>query len=112
MRAIWLAKKNELWFLIRDVSAAYGGDNETWLREYTMDVIAAHEADLAPALACFYELMASAPKLPKVTAPVLDDKVPCCSRCGYRPPFCYYVDTGKCSLTHVPCGTLEGKKSE
>lgn len=57
-RAIWIAKKNELCGLIKQVSDAHGGDDVVWLREYAKEVIDAHSDDLNPALDCFRDLVA------------------------------------------------------
>lgn len=104
--ALWIAKRQQLMYLVKKVSDAYGGDDVEWLREYAKDVAEANKDDLQKAIDLFEELLKQAPKelLKTQNKPV---KTYQCEECGYRPPFCRFDLYNKCSniKENVPQGT-------
>lgn len=104
--ALWIAKKQQLFHLVKRVSDAYGGDDVEWLREYAKDVVETNKDDLQKAIDCFEGLLKGAPPKPH-SVRVEAVKVGCCEHCGYRPPFCYFNLNNKCSnlKQNVPQGT-------
>jgi hypothetical protein len=94
--ALWIAKKQQLFHLVKQVSDAYGGDEIEWLREYAKEVVETNKDDLQQAIDCFESLLKGAPqKLRKTSEKPL--KTNFCGQCGYRPPFCYFDRDQKCT---------------
>ena len=94
--ALWIAKKQQLFHLIKRVSDAYGGDEVEWLRVYAKDVVEASKDDLGEAIFVFEYLHGGSPKgLLKTQKKAV--KTGLCVECGYRPPFCRFDLYSKCS---------------
>lgn len=55
-----IAKKNELWSLINQISKFYGGDDKEFLREYAKDIYEACKDDLGTAIECFAKVLSDA----------------------------------------------------
>lgn len=95
-RALWIARRNELCSLIKQVSDAYGGDDPKWLKEYAKELIERESGYFSEAISCFTDLVKGLPKKPH-HEPVWKPETTCCPNCGYVPPFCYYFKTKDCS---------------
>lgn len=104
--ALWIAKRQQLLYLVKKVSDAYGGDDIEWLREYAKDVAEANKDDLQKAIDLFEHLFTVAPK-GLLKTPEKAFKTYQCLECGYRPPFCRFDLYNKCSniKENVPQGT-------
>jgi len=107
--ALWIAKKQQLFYLVKQVSDAYGGgggDEAEWLREYGKDVAEANKEDLQKAIDLFEHLLKVAPPA-LLKRPEKAVKLYHCLECGYRPPFCRFDLYNKCSNINenVPHGT-------
>lgn len=87
--ALWIAKKQQLFHLVKRVSDAYGGDEVEWLREYAKELVETNKEDLQQAINCFEVLLMSAP-LKLLKSPERPIKTYFCEHCGYKPPFCYF----------------------
>ncbi len=95
-RALWIAKKKQLCYLIKQVSDAFGGDEVEWLREYALEVIEANKDDLGKAISCFESLTKGMEKK-SVRERERAFKKSACGQCGYVPPFCRADLEGKCT---------------
>lgn len=96
-KAIWIAKKNEICSLIKQISDTYGGDEIEFLREYAKGIINDYQNDLDMPLDCFYYLFNNLNIKKNVKQEKNCKKYIQCSICGYFPPFCYYHKTNVCS---------------
>ena len=94
--ALWIAKKRQLCYLIKQVSDAYGGDELEWLREYAKDAIESSKDDLGKAISCFEYLTSG---LDKKSVKTQNRRVLTfvCEECGYVSPFCRVDLYGKCT---------------
>lgn len=95
-RALWIAKKNECYALIKKVSDLYGGDDVVWLREYAKEVVETYKDDLGTAIDCFGDLCSSFKRSLIVDKP-RPVKTDVCGVCRRVPPFCYESVDGVCS---------------
>lgn len=64
-RGLWIARKNHLFCLIRKVSIGYGGDEEEWLKQHFLEVLAAHpDEKIEEAITCYEEMITQIPFYP------------------------------------------------
>lgn len=96
-KAIWIAKKNELCSLIKQVSDSLGGDDINFLREYAKEIIYHYQDDLNCPLDIFYNLYKTLCRNNKNKKKIVCIKSRQCILCGYFPPFCYYHKTAVCN---------------
>lgn len=96
-KGIWIAKKNELCSLIKQLSDACGGDDIDFLREYAKGIINDYRNDLNFPLDCFYYLFNELCKKTHKEKKEIDRHSRQCAICGYFPPFCYYQKNRICS---------------
>lgn len=85
--ALWIAKKNELCHLIKQVSDHYGGDDADWLRLYADTIIEENKWKLDKPIACFEDLISEFQVINDNDTKIYN-VVDRCGKCGYRPVFC------------------------
>ena len=103
-RALWIAQKNQLCHLIKQVSDGYGGDELGWLREYAKDTVEGFKDDLGKAISCF-EYLTSGIDKKFLKTQNRGFKSYACKLCGYVVPFCRFDLGGHC--TNVSRRTLK-----
>lgn len=94
-KGLWIAKKNQLCVLIKQVSDSFGGDEIEWLRDYARMAVEINYTHLEEAIDCYRSLMPSKKERPQ--APKKPLKTNICNLCKYMPPFCYGHQEGVCS---------------
>lgn len=99
--ALWIARKNELCSLIKQVSDSYGGDDRGCLREYAKELIESASGDFSKAIDCFRVNLIGVKRKPCDNPKIkpIDIK---CHQCGYVPPFCFYYYDENCSTKNIP----------
>lgn len=56
-KGLWIARKNYLWALIKQVSDAYGGDDPEFLKQHWKEVIDMHpDEEIEKAISCYQEM--------------------------------------------------------
>lgn len=92
-------KKDKIFKMLKEISDKCGGDDPQWLNEYSTDVVKSNINHLQDIFDLCCRVIETCPRSHPESINIVfkQDFLIVCPTCNYRPPFCFYLKTKKCS---------------